>query len=229
MYIPVVVLFELPQIFFLWHVGLSGVDVCGATSIIVTNSSLEWQWEGYGLKVHVGDDTLPAGIEQCRININASLTGHYEFPKDNHLVSAIFWFRCEPPCQFDEPITVELQHCACSHNKSKLNFVKAVCSQKERPYTFKRVARGSFSSHNSFGILQLKSFSGLGVAQEGSEERDYLANFFYKEERIPRTILCFHLYFAVTWNTATHYKVRCIPLYMCNFTSLHRVGYDGAL
>ena len=51
------------------------MDVCGATSIIVTNSSLEWQWEGYGLKVHVGDDTLPAGIEQCRININASLTG----------------------------------------------------------------------------------------------------------------------------------------------------------
>ena len=183
------------------------MDVCGATSIIVNNSSLEWQWKGYGLKLYVGDDTLPAGIEQCHIHINASLTGHYEFPEDDYLVSAIFWFRCEPPCRFAKPITVELQHCACPRNISKLNFVKAVCTQKERPYTFKRVAGGSFSGHSSFGILQLKSFSGLGVTQKGSEERDYLANFFYKEERNHKSI---HLYFVVTWNLDTHHKVQFI-------------------
>ena len=187
--------------------GLSGVDICGATSIIINNSSLEWQWEGYGLKLHVGNDTLLAGIEQSHIYITASLTGHYEFPKDNYLVSAVFWFRCDPPCRFAKPITLELQHCACSHNTSKLNFVKAVCSQ-ERPYTFIRVAGGSFSSHSSFGILQLKSFSGLGVTQEGSEERDYLANFFYQEERIPKSVLCFHLYFVFTWDTDAHHKVQ---------------------
>ena len=184
--------------------GLAGVDACASMTVVINNFSWEWQWKDFGLELYVENGTLPAGIEQCYISINASLTGLYEFPEDNHLVSAIFWFRCEPPCRFAKPITVKLQHCACSHNTCKLNFVKAVCTQKERPYTFKRVAGGSFSSHSSFGILQLKSFSGLGVTQEGSEERGYLANFFYKEERIHKSI---QLYFVVTWNLDAHYKV----------------------
>ena len=70
--------------------GLPGMDVCGVTAITITNSSLEWQWEGHGLKIHVGENTLPSGIEQCHINVNASLSGQYEFPEDEYLVSPIF-------------------------------------------------------------------------------------------------------------------------------------------
>ena len=182
------------------------MDVCGVTAITITNSSLEWQWEGHGLKIHVGENTLPPGIEQCHININASLTGHYELPEDNHLVSAIFWFRCEPQCRFIKPIVVEIQHCACSHNISKLKFVKAVCTQVHRPYTFKESIGGSFNKSSSFGIVELRTFSGVGITQEGSEERNYLANFLYKEEKI-YSGLCFHLYFVVTWDTPVHRKV----------------------
>ena len=101
-------------------------------------------------------------------------------------------------------INVELQHCAYCYNASKLNFVKAVCSQKELPYEFKRVARSSFSSHSSFGVLEVNSFSGLAIVQKESEERNYLANFFYQEERFRP---CFQLYFVITWNTLTHHSV----------------------
>ena len=186
--------------------GLSGVDVCGKTAIIISNSSLDWHWEGFGLKLHVDNNTLPPGIKQCYLNISASLTGHYNFPKGDHLVSAVIWFRCEPPRKFAKSIKVELQHCACSHNTSKLNFVKAVCSQKDLPYAFKRVSRSSFSSHSSFGVLEVNSFSGLGIVQNGSEERNYLANFLYQEERLRP---CFQLYFVITWNTLTHHLVSC--------------------
>ena len=189
---------------YITYIGLFGVNVCGSTAVLISDSSLKWHWEGYGLTLHVDDHTLPTDIEMCRINIIASLTGHYEFPEDNHLVSAIFWFRCEPPCGFAKPITVELQHCACSHNTSQLNFVKAVCSQKQLPYRFKRVEGGSFNKHSSFGVFKLNSFSALSITQEGSGERNYLANFLYEEERFR---LCFHLYFVVTWNTITHNTV----------------------
>ena len=177
------------------------------TALVITNSSLEWQWESFGLKLHIVDNSLPPGIQQYHLNINASLTGLYEFPENDHLVSAIFWFRCEPPCRFAKPIMVEIQHCACSHNTSKLKFVRAVCSQKVHPFTFRKVIGGVFSSHSSFGILELTTFSGLGVSQEGSEERNYLANILYEEERIHNSDLCFHLYFVVTWDTPVHQKV----------------------
>ena len=183
------------------------MDVCGVTAIMITNFALEWQWEGYGLKIHVNENILPPGIEECYLNINASLTGHYKFPESYNLVSAIFWIRCEPPCRFVRPITVEIQHCACSHNASNLKFVRAVCSQKVRPFTFRKLVGGLFSSHSSFGILELTTFSGLGVSQEGSEERNYLANILYEEERIHKRNLCFHLYFVVTWDTPVHQKV----------------------
>ena len=187
--------------------GLPGVDVCGTATVVINHSSLEWQWEKFGLKLHVRDNALPAGIEQCHININASLSGHYEFPDDHHLVSTIFWFQCDPPCTLAKSITVELQHCAISHNVSKLRFVKAVCTQEQLPYIFHSVARGSFSEHSYFGSLEMKRFSGVGIIQEGSPERKYLSTLLYKEERFHGSGLCFLLYFVVTWNTVTHQTV----------------------
>lgn len=191
-------------------IGLSGVDVSGTTAIIISSSSLEWQWEEFGVKLHIMDNTLPSGIDQCLININASLSGHYKFSDSDNLVSAIIWFRCDPPCKLAKPITLELQHCACSSNTSKLSFVKAMCNQKDLPYTFKRCSGGYFSENSSFGVVDLYSFSALGIIQEGSEERSYLAALRYKEEHIQQfesTVLCFHLYFFITWNTDAHQKV----------------------
>ena len=174
------------------------------TAITISNSSLDWQWEGFGLKIFVDDNTLPPSIKNCHLSIYASLTGHYKFPEDSHLVSAVIWFRSEPLCRFVKPIKVELQHCACSHNTSKLNFVKALCSQSELPYVFKQVERSSFNSHSCYGVLQVNSFSGLAIVQKGLEERNYLANFFYQEERLRP---CFQLYFVVTWNNVMHHNV----------------------
>ena len=189
--------------------GLPGVDACGVASIVITNSSLKWQWEGYGLKIYVGDNILPIGVEQCHIDIYSSITGQYKFPEEEYPVSAIFWFRCKPPCKFAKPVTVELQHCALSHNMSKLGFVKAVCTQKQLPYTFRKVEGGSFSSYSSFGVIELNSFSGTGITQKKSKERKYLVNVLYKEEELR---VCFNFYFVVTWNTNTHRTVSIILL-----------------
>ena len=174
--------------------------------VVYSSCAQQITWEGFGLKLHICEGSLPAGMEQCTINIKASLAGHYEFPDNHHLVSAIFWLYCDPLCKFKKPVRVEIQHCARLENASKLNFVRAVCSQKQLPYTFKLLG-GNFTSHCSYGVIDVNSFSGLAVTQEGSEERNYLANLLFKEVKGRHTPVIVELYFVVTCSTDAHRTV----------------------
>ena len=184
--------------------GLCGVEVCGETTVVVTNGPQSFSWEGYGLKLHIPQGCLPAGVEQCTINIKVSLAGQYEFPENTHPVSAVFWLRCEPRCKFVVPVSVEIQHCARPENISKLSFVKAVCSQESLPYTFRRQRGGRFTSSSSYGVLELESFSGAGVTQEGSEDREYIARLFYLSQALRH----YNIHLVVTWNIEAYLAVK---------------------
>ena len=140
--------------------NLRGVEVCGEMTVVVYSSHAQQiTWEGFGLKLHIQEGSLPEGMEKTSIQIRASWAGQYEFPENSHLVSAIFWLRCENVREFMKPITVEIQHCAKSENITNLNlsFVRAVCSQKQLPYTFKQLPRGNFTSHSSWTTLEKAS------------------------------------------------------------------------
>ena len=180
---------------------LCGVEVCGEMSVVVNSSHAQQiEWKGFGLKLTIHERSLPADLQQCVITIKASLTGQYEFPKNSHLVSAVFWLRCEPMCKFTKPIKVEIQHCARPENPN-LKFVRAVCSQKQLSYTFKQL-RGNFSSHSSYGVIELNSFSGLAITHEGSEDKEYCSQLFY----LGHPDLC-KIHFVVTWNLEAHLTV----------------------
>ena len=187
------------------------MEVCGEKTVVVYSSHpQQFTWEGFGLKLSIPKGSLPAGMQQCTINIKASLAGQYEFPDNHHLVSAVFWLRCEPPIdKFTRPVTVEIQHCARSENTSRLKFVSAVCSQKQLPYTFKQLS-GDFNSHSSYGVVELNSFSCLAVVQEGSEERNYLSSLLYKEIEGHHTSCIVEIYTVITWNLDAH---RYVSLY----------------
>ena len=183
---------------------LHGVEVCGEVTVVVHSSGAqEITWEGFGLKLHIDEDSLPAGIDECTLTIKASLAGQYEFPDNSYLVSAIFWLRCEPMCKFTKPVTVEMQHCARSENVAnlKLKFVRADCSQKQLPYTFKELG-GDFTSHNSYGVVEVNGFSALAITQSGSEEREYCSQVFY----LGPPSSC-RIHFTVTWNDEAHLTV----------------------
>ena len=171
--------------------------------MVVTNHPQSYAWEGYGLKLHIPEGCLPGGMEKCTINIKASLAGQYEFPENTHLVSAVFWLRCVPKCVFRKRLNLEINHCAKSENVSRLSFVKALCTQEELPYTFQRVG-GKFSQNNSYGMIDLESFSGLGITQDGSDEREYCAMLFYlHQETFSRT----DIHFVIVWNLEAHLTV----------------------
>ena len=171
-------------------------------------------WEGFGLRLHIQEDSLPAGMEQCTLNIKASLAGQYEFPENSSLVSAVFWLRCEPTCKFAKPVRVEIQHCAKSENVDslKMKFVRALCSQAQLPYTFKELG-GDFNRYSSYGVIQVNGFSGLAVTQEGSEEREYCSQLFY----LGQPSSC-QIHFVVTWNIEAHLTV---SLALCMVHALH--------
>ena len=187
--------------------NLRGVEVCGEMTVVVYSShDQQITWPGYGLRLNIPKGCLPAGMEQCTINIKVSLAGQYEFPENSHPVSAVIWLRCEDVRRFTTPITVEIQHCAKSENVTnfKLSFVRAVCNQKQLPYTFKQLVGGNFTSHSSYGVIELNSFSGVGVTQEESAERLYYSKLFY----LSNYCLGGHrIDFAVTWNTEAHINV----------------------
>ena len=175
--------------------------------MMVTNEGQHFVWKDFGLKLNIEKGSLPSGIKKCGINIKASIAGQYNFPKDLHLVSAVFWLRCEPKCKFLQPLLLEIQHCAKQDNTSKLCFMKALCSQETLPYTFKLLKTGSH--FHRYSVLQLNSFSGVAVAQEGSEEREYVARLFY----CTQSIYTHDIHLVVTWNIEAHLTVSwCVIL-----------------
>ena len=183
---------------------LPGIEECNETSVIVHSSHgqlVEWN----GLKLHIHEGSLPEGVHQCKIYIKASLAGQYEIPENSHLVSAIFWLCCEPQCKFIKPITVEIQHCSTKQNLSRLKIVRAFCSQKQLPYNFKPLG-GRFNADTSYGVVEVTSFSGVGVVEENPvSERLYYSQLFYHSYHSHQHVHEIHIIF--TWNTEAHINV----------------------
>jgi len=105
--------------------------VVGVTEFTVTTQGRCFEWEGYGLKFHVPEGSLPTGMEEARVNIRVSLSGQFQLPEDSDLLSPVFWISA--PCKFTKPVTLEIQHCTLKV-LSELSFVSAMCSQKRLLY-----------------------------------------------------------------------------------------------
>ena len=160
------------------------MEVVGETNFVVSAKECSFEWEGYGLRLGVSEDSLPTDMEECRINIKASLSGPFELPEDSDLLSPVFWISAL--CKFKKPVTLEIQHCASRDEASftDVNFISAKCSQKTLPYTFKQLDGGRFPADSSYGSIQLSHFSGVGVSGKKRTPRAYCAQIYYtiKEE-----------------------------------------------
>ena len=207
---------------------MRGVDVCGETTLVVTSSTQLFDWEEFGLKLHIRDGTLPPGTNECTIRIKASTSGQYQFPKGFHLVSAVFWLHCEPMCKFAKAITMEMEHCAKLENAKKLTFMRAVCSQETLPYAFKKIG-GTFSEVKYWGAIELNGFSLEAIAKEGGNEENqlgqqssqqdivYSAIMFHTSHQRVKTYV-YDIDFVVTWNTKTHITVSLLKLFSHSLT-----------
>ena len=179
----------------------------GETDLVISTKEFSFEWVGYGLRLGVSKDSLPTDMEQCRINIKASLSGPFQLPEDSDLLSPVFWISAI--CKFKKPVTLELQHCASRDEAyfADLNFISTKCSQKTLPYTFKQLDGGRFPADSSYGSIQLSHFSGVGVSGRKRTPRAYCAQIYYtiKEEASD-----WRVYFVIIQDLDTIKTVCCL-------------------
>ena len=200
------------------------MDVIGETSVLITSQAQTFHWPGHGLKLHIPEGALPAGLEECKILIKVGLYGQFELPENTSLVSAVYWLDCEPQCKFFPPLTLEIQHCAKSSQMSRLRFAR--CIQNSPPYTFEILAGGEFSSQSAYGCIQLRSFSLVtqllsrlpGLAGILGEEIKYRARLYYLMRGVDRR----EIHFLITKDLETHATVCSNLPYAC---TLHIFDY----
>ena len=191
----------------LMYIICSVESLTAQTSVLITNSEQLFPWHDYGLSLYIPENSLPVHLQQCLIHIKASITGDYQLlPQDTHFVSAVFWFECVPRCQFSKSLVLEIQHCAEPGNSSELQFVRAEVEQENavfRPVSIN--IQAGFPTQSSYCFIELNSFSGYGVSQEDSEERQYRASVYYREENLKSH----QIHFVISLNTEAH-KTVCI-------------------
>ena len=147
------------------HAGfLRGAEVVAQRDFVITIKAQSYCWEEYGFRLHVPEGSLEAELNECMVNVRVSLSGHFQFPADSELVSAVYWV--SSPHAFCQPLTVDIEHCAAPSMCSSLSFVRTNCTQKKLPYEFKNIEGGIFSEQNSYGSISVRHFSGFGVAKK---------------------------------------------------------------
>ena len=164
-----------------------------------------FEWRGYGLRLHVPEGSLPHGMEECGINIKASLSGKFQLPKGLVFLSPVFWITA--PCKFTKPVTLELQHCALTEDEavlSHLSFVSANCTQRDLPYRFRQLAGGVFTTQSSYGSIQLTHFSGIGIiGRILGTQRSYCAHLYHTKNKLYE----WRFYFVITQDLDTNNTV----------------------
>ena len=186
------------------------MDVVAETSLEVTSQANTYHWEGYGVKLHIPQDSLPADCQRCRVEMRASLSGHYTFPTNSQLVSAVYWMYC--PVKFCKRVTLEVQH--CSKQTEGLSFVRANCTQEQLPYTFQSVETGVFSESSSYGSIELSHFSGWAIVDKLKSwftNQYYCAQVYYSSVNDNTR----SVFFVITRDLDAHISV-CLCYFLCN-------------
>ena len=181
------------------------MDVIAETSVLITNQAQSFRWVGYGLKLRIPQQCLPAGLEECRLFLKVGLSGQFELPQNTSLVSAVYWLDSEPRQEFSKHLTLEIQHCVKPTHTSKLSFVQAKCSPTHPPYEFKNVEGGVFSSESAYGCVQRDHFSLWTTVRDTllPGVQLYCARLYYLRKGVNQI----DIYFVITKDLETHATV----------------------
>ena len=118
--------------------------------------------------------------ETCNVAFKAIAHGQFQFPENTQLVSGVYAIAMTR--KLLRPAILEMEHCVhleSTEQCNRLSFVKAYCTQKDLPYTFKPLKGGHFSPESRIGKISLCRFSQVAITQEGvspGSDHVYLAH-----------------------------------------------------
>ena len=191
-------------------------DLTVETCVVVTNSEQHFSWHEYGVNIHIPENSLPEGVQQCSIYIKASLAVEgLQLPQDTHLVSAVYSFKCSPKCQFSKCLTLEIQHCAKLEDNKELCFVRTISGLKLQVLQCgdPNIFYSHFPRHTSYGFVELDKFCKFSVVQRGVAKILYRANIY--RYGVDQRHHKFH--FNIVWDTNAHNEV--YNMYTCMYYS----------
>ena len=181
------------------------MNLVGHTQIAVQGGQAQsFEWRGYGFKLYTPDDTLPSGMNECLIRIQAGLSGQLHIPQQYSLVSAVYGITTT--AQFAKPVTIEMEHCAVCNSPDDceaLTFAVAKTASKQLPYNFEVLPGGVFTPLSSYGSISVQHFTLLIILAKWHSRKRYCAQLFY----IPIEPTNWRLHFVVTKDLEAETKV----------------------
>lgn len=183
--------------------NIGAVHVIDETSVQLTT---QFEWKEYGLKLNI---QRPQNIETCTITIKASFSGPYNL-NGKYLVSPVFWIKCEPRCNFTDPLRLEIKHCAA--RDACLSTATALCN--EPPFNFD--IQDEKERQTGYGVIKMDTlggfYNGICIVQSGPSNRRYWFNLFWTGPPVSRDF-----YVAVTWDDSAHITVSTLSYHFWLF------------
>ena len=138
---------------------LKGVCIAGEKMFTIQGDSSQFlNWEQYGLRITVPQDTL-SSTDTSEVAMTALVGGQFQLPEGTELISAVYALSVSKPLL--KPIQLEIQHCAdlvTEDHTSYLNFVTASVNVGLH-YHFQLKEGGEFHPGDQYGSICLSQFS----------------------------------------------------------------------
>ena len=138
-------------------------------------------WERFGFKLHIPPGTFSE--HYLNITIGVSLSGNFKFPTDTTLVSAVYYI--EMTSKLLQPVTMEIEHCVIAKEEEHLqalSFATAAIHPGYPLHNFDAISGGIFSTSNSWGSIQVSSFSEYSIISNRTDLLGYSAQVVYQQK-----------------------------------------------
>ena len=144
-------------------------DIIAEETVLLTNEEQHIDWEGYGLRLHIHENSLPEGCNELPLKRAVIKAEDCTLPTENCvLVSAVYSFTHNlRERKLRQPATLEMQHCVVSGSNLSLRIVK--CDDVSPPYQFRILAGGNFDESDGYGAISVDTFSLYAIITEITE------------------------------------------------------------
>ena len=137
---------------------IPGVEIIAEKSVQVTNDEQNIIWDGYGLRIRIPSGSMPKGRSHCQLKVGVAVSGEFQLPENGIPTSAVYWLRHDLPEELQNPITLEIQHCAANSALNGLCVVRASTLSHNLPYKFEQLQGGVFALNTGYGAIELRHF-----------------------------------------------------------------------
>ena len=140
------------------------MDVVRSTSLIYRGEALSFTWNDHGFKLHLSEGTVTSDITECPINLEAAVSGQFQFPDGAELVSGVYCIHSLK--QFSKRATVKIQHFSSSDSQKEIDELCFVFSSRDQlPCQFTYHEDCTFSVGSQYGAIETKSFGKFAIVR----------------------------------------------------------------